>query len=174
MSTKAGRQPKDVPPAAVPPTGRAPARKVDQKPPVHRLTSIRGTSDACRRLAEGETNRAVAAAYGLQPSSVAKFKARNGAKIQALRAQLEKRAAEDDGLWIARRADRLAFLQDCCERLTVAIDAADDDALPELVRTSISALHEAAEQLGQLPSRTTVAATTIVNYRFHGVDLEAL
>lgn len=170
---RARRQPQTAPGAA-PDTGAARARTRTQKAPKPVLASIQATADACRMLAGGATNRTVAEHFDMDPSTVSKFRARNGAKIAELRQKLADAAAAEDGLWIASRIDRLGVLQDAVEQLFEVADRCADDALPELVRTTITALHEAAEQLGQLPSRTVVASTTVVNYRFDGVELDQL
>lgn len=163
------------PPAHATDTGETSAGPSEKSPPRRVLEiSTKRRRDVIRALADGATNRAIAEKYGCNPSSVSAFRARHGRSIAALREDAEAAADAEDGLWIASRVDRLGVLQDAVERLLEVADRCDDDALPELVRTSISALHEAAEQLGQLPSRTMVASTTVVNYRFDGVDLDAL
>lgn len=126
-----------------------------------------------RMLAEGRRVIDIAAEYGCDHSSVSRFKARNMVDVQRLQAQLEGAARDADGLWIADKLARVAVLQDQAERLQAQIDAAGEP-VPELERTLTSTLHEVAEQLGQLPARTVVASSTVVNYVFNGVELDAL
>lgn len=143
-------------------------------PPVHKLTAPEVAAELRRRLAAGETHQSLADHYGVDRSSITAFKIRNAATITQLRAQLQDAAAQVDGLWITGRVDRLALIQDVAERTLRELEDADVDRVPELTRTFLAAVHEAAEQLGQLPSRTQVNVQTVVNYRFDGVDLEQL
>jgi len=164
-----------TPPAATPLSGAPPAapeihdgntRKLETGP--ERVAEVR------RKLAAGATNRMIAEEYDCNMSTVSGFRARHGAKIAQLRAELVEAAQAEDGLWIAHRVDRLGALQDMVERVIVVAAECGNDQLPEMVRTAIAGLHEAAEQLGQLPSRTQVNVGTQVNYRLEGVDMEAL
>ncbi len=127
-----------------------------------------------RRLADGDKIVDIAKDYGLADhSQVSRFRARHLARINAVRAELEQEAADRTGLWVADKVKRVAVLQDQAERILAQIEDADGPA-PELERTLTATLHEVAEQLGQLPARTVVAATTVVNYTFHGVELDKL
>jgi hypothetical protein len=161
-------------PAEVPMSGQEPREQTQRAPARRKLDTPTNRPKVIRALADGKTNRALADEYGCVPSAVSSFRARHGRSIAKLREELADAAAAEDGLWIASRLDRLGVLQDAVERLLEVADTADASALPELIRTKISALHEAAEQLGQLPSRMSAVSTTVVNYRFDGVDLEAL
>jgi transposase-like protein len=130
--------------------------------------------EVVRLVAGGGSNREIAARFDCAPSSVAHFRSRHAEEIQALRAKLAAAADAQENLWISHRLDRLGVLQDSAEQLIEAAETASESALPEITRTLVSVLHEAAEQLGQLPARTTINSTTVVNYRIEGVDLEAL
>lgn len=165
-------------PPAAPPGGPAPegARRagVEKAPPTHKLETDENRAEVIRLLAGGTTQRAIAQRFGCRPSSVGEFRNRHIGEINRLRGELQDAARAEDQLWIAHRIDRLGVLQDQLEELLEAVDNTGSEELPELTRTIVTVLHEAAEQLGQLPARSVQVANTIVNYRLGGVDLEQL
>lgn len=139
------------------------------------LETEQARPEVIRLLAGGGTNRAIARQFGCNPASVGEFKFRHKEEIDRLREQLRAVAVEETGLWIADKVRRVEVLQDQADQLLTALDTATVDTMTELTNTLVRVLHEAAEQLGQLPSRPTVQLTQqIINYRFTGVDMGAL
>jgi hypothetical protein len=149
-------------------------------------------------LAAGElTMRQLGAKYGVTAASVHEFKKRHRAEIDHQRDNLNDRFAQ---LWIAEKTARLAAYQRTAEladseiqkavegRLVIGADAADvedmeDGAMVADVSGPVSrydrmrarALRSAAEELGQLPTRTTVALeATTIRHIIEGVDLDKL
>lgn len=117
--------------------------------------------------------------YGVTREAVYDFRKRHDAAIRARRAELGTAFAEATGLWIADREARMQELQTAAQRIIGLLenaDAADADKsmVPELTRTLAGLLHEAAEQLGQLPQRLQVQVNQVINYTVHGVDMSKL
>lgn len=132
-----------------------------------------------RELAEGlKTQEQLAEEYGTTRVSVSTFKKRHLTAIQEQASDFEN---EFKSLWIARKAARLAELQDDIEELTDKFqldgDAFHEDkkAALDAVKIKHNALLQAAKELGQIPSSAGVQIETKrVTFRIPGVDLEQL
>ncbi|MGW5467698.1 hypothetical protein [Streptomyces chartreusis] len=113
-------------------------------------------------LARAEkTQQQLADEYGVVKSSITEFKQRHTDRITEVAQALEDEFA---GLWIAQKVDRLDQLQDLYE--------GDDD--PDRVRLRKELLRAAAEELGQIPQRTTIVQAQPLEVRLVGVDTEQL
>lgn len=137
------------------------------------------TAEVIDSLALGVTTPAeLSKRYGVTRAAVYDFRKRHDAAIRARRAELGSAFAEATGLWIADREARIQELQTAAERvigLLQKADAADDPSyVAELSRTLSGLLHEAAEQLGQLPQRLAVQVNQLITYEVHGVDMSKL
>lgn len=130
-----------------------------------------------RDLAGGEhTGAKLAKKYGVCAQAISEFKRRHEAAIAEVRGKLDDEFA---GLWVARKAARLAEYENdllCIqEAIELAAEAAGDDAPPpvpaDLLRAKHRALRAVAEELGQLPTRMDVQVSgEVVHYAFGGDD----
>lgn len=121
----------------------------------------------CRELAAGEVKRAVLARkYGISGAYVTKFAKQHAAEIDAIKVNLDNEYA---GLWIAQKAERIAAYQADLE----ASEDGDYGSHFEQIRTRTQILKSVAEELGQLPPRTTVTVMPVVHV-LEGVDPAAL
>ena len=121
----------------------------------------------CRELAAGEVTRAaLARKYGISRAAVTQFAKRHRAEIDAIKAQLDDQFA---GLWIARKENRLAQYQADYE----ASEQHDKSEHFEWIRVRTQIMHQAAEELGQLPPRATLTIMPVVHV-LEGVDPEVL
>lgn len=115
-----------------------------------------------RLLAVGEmTQDELAEEFGVTQPAIAQFKKRNRDEIEHVKANLEDEFA---GLWIARKKDRVAELEDVAERFK-----ADD---PKAANIRLRALKQAAEELGQL--KVSIEVSGGVDYTVEGVDPKEL
>lgn len=119
-----------------------------------------------RELATGTKTQVVLAdEYGVAEHSITRFKRRHLTEIQEVQADIENKFAS---LWIAQKEYRLAELQH-------DVDEIGDTRDPEMMRNKHTALKQAAEELGQLPSRFNMQVNTApITYKIEGVDLEQL
>lgn len=114
---------------------------------------------------EEKSQQTLAEEYGVSRSAIAMFKQRHLTTIEAKRENL---AAEFDDLWIANKHTRLATLQEVAERLAERPDARSAEVLAKLLK-------DAAEELGDLPTRSAVQINTAnVEYHIVGVDPSVL
>lgn len=118
------------------------------------------------QLAKGDKVQGeLALEYGVSRSAIAMFKQRHAADIEA---RLANMAAEFDGLWIANKQARLSALQAAAEGLAAKPDARSAEVLAKLLK-------DAAEELGDLPTRAGVQIqTNNVEYKVIGIGLDAL
>ncbi len=132
-----------------------------------------------RELAEGtKTQEQLAEEYGTTRVSIANFKKRHLTAIEEQKRDFENEFA---ALWIANKAARLAVLQDDVEQLTEQF-ALDGDAFHEDKKAALqavqirhAAMHQAAKELGQIPSAAGVQVETKrVTFVIPGVDLDQL
>ncbi len=101
-----------------------------------------------RQLARGEkTQTQLAEIYDVAQSSIAEFAQRHKEEIEARRNQ-EYSAL--DNVWIANKEARLLELSQLYQHLE------DGDVEPDVVRAAKDLLRAAAEELGQIPNKTTV------------------
>lgn len=106
---------------------------------------------------EEQTQRELAALYDCAPSAIAQFKERNMSAILEARENLGN---EFTGLWIAQKLDRLAELEALFENDVSARDR----------ETKAMLLRHAAEELGQIPNKSTLDITAEVKIRIEGGD----
>lgn len=106
---------------------------------------------------EEKTQEQLAALYECSQSSISEFKARHMAAILEARENLNNEFA---GLWIAQKLDRLAELEALFEDTVSARDR----------ETKAMLLRHAAEELGQIPNKTTLDITAEVKVRIEGLD----
>jgi len=114
-----------------------------------------------------ESYAQIARHHGVTRSAVSQFAARHQLAI------LDARQALDDdtaALWVSRRRDRLAEIQQTIEDLDAQLDAQPEDRA-QLWRLRLQAIRQAAEETGQL--RDTAPVHT-VEIRLNGVDLDQL
>lgn len=122
-----------------------------------------------RDIASGElTQREIAGKYGVSQPSIHRISQTHADDIQRIRdSEMDALA----GLWIARREERVAEIQQTVDD----IDQALADILPEdrapLVRVRLAALRQAAEDLGQLRDATP---GTRVEVRIVGAETDSL
>ena len=119
-----------------------------------------------REIAEGKkTNVTLAVEYGTTPTSISNFKRRHATLVEQAKQDLADKFAD---LWIADKRNRLAELQ-------ADVDNMGDDPDPDLLKIKHAAMKQAAEELGQLPSRMGVSVqAATVSFQIEGVDLETL
>lgn len=117
-----------------------------------------------RELALGEKRGVdLAAEYGVSRTSITNFKNRYAFEIEEVRNNL---ADEYAGLWVARKRERIAELQQAAEKMARGSSPRDAEVL-------VTILKAASEELGQLPARTQVnVSTENVTYQIVGIDPE--
>jgi len=122
-----------------------------------------------RQLAMGEIKRSqLARDYDVTTGYITQFAKQHQREIDAIRADLDNQFA---GLWIADKEQRLAAYAADFELSA----AGDYGAHYEQIRTRSAILRNVAEELGQLPTRSTTAIVVpVVHVIEGGVDLEAL
>jgi DNA-binding CsgD family transcriptional regulator len=129
----------------------------------------------------GMTQQEIADKYGVTSGGMTQFKQRNAEEIEAVR-----RAAEDEfaGILIASKQNRLSVLQEIvAEAMTptpkidnkggYVYDPASGEVVHELdTRAAMQALKQAAEEMGQLPTRLQIQGGMEIktNYTIEGVD----
>lgn len=165
-----------VAPGETPLTGNTQvARNTPRTSPGHVLDDADAHSEIIDALARGDLSIAeLARRHTVTRSAIYLFRNRHADEIEARREELGHHLAELTNLWMADKHARLRELEGIYERLAGMFDGAGPDDAPELARTLISVLHEAAEQLGQLPARVQVQSMTVVRYELPGVDMEQL
>lgn len=95
-------------------------------------------------LARGEkTMRVLASENGVSPSSIHEFKERH---LEDIAEALTHLGDEFDGVWIAQKINRLIEMEDL-----YSSDMPNRDR-----ETRLAVLRAAAEELGQIPNRTTI------------------
>jgi predicted ArsR family transcriptional regulator len=101
--------------------------------------------------------RQLARDYGVDVKAITKFRDRHEDTISDMRADIE---SEFSGLWIAQKAERLAEM----------IELYGDAVSPRDRETKLSVLRHAAEELGQIPNRTTIDFAQPVQVIIEGAD----
>lgn len=120
-----------------------------------------------RAIATGERKRAqIARDFGVSASYVTSFAKRYAFEIDQIKAALDDQFA---GLWIADKESRILALEAEYAR-ALGSDKRDHH---EWIKARLQVLHQAAEELGQLPPRATVAIVPVVHV-LEGVDPEML
>jgi hypothetical protein len=138
-----------------------------------------------RELALGEfTQQALADKYGVTQGAIAQFKQRHADEIEAVRQNADDEFA---GILIAQKAARLASLAEIHEQALTPMPkiapsgkpARDADGNPVLEvdgRLAAQVLKQAAEEMGQLPTRLQINGDmqTTTTYRVEGVSPDDL
>lgn len=119
-----------------------------------------------RDFALGEkSGQAMAAEYGVSPTSISAFKKRNLMAIEEVRNNL---ADEYAGVWVAQKMARIQEYQEAAEKMA-------DGRSPRNQEVLVTILKAVAEELGQLPARAQVnVSTENVTYQVVGIPLEDL
>ena len=119
-----------------------------------------------RQLAEGlKSNIQLAEEHGCTATAISQFKGRHLTDIEEQARDFENEFA---ALWIANKAARLALLQDDIEQTAESYE-------PDMLKIRHAALHQAAKELGQVPSAAGVQVQTqTATFKINGVDLEQL
>jgi predicted transcriptional regulator len=125
-----------------------------------------------RDLAAGDTSQTdLAARYGVTQSAISKFAGRHQLAIIDARGHITEEGA---GLWIASRRARLAEIQRVAEDVNAEVDRAISDGTPldaGVLRVKLTALRNAAEELGQLKDTGGVQTLRI---EIPGIDMTKL
>jgi predicted transcriptional regulator len=118
-------------------------------------------------LAKGErTQVELAEDFGVDQSTVSAFMKRHAGEIIEVQRDIADKYL---GLWIADKALRLAEIQQIIDDIeTVTGDNGSPDA--DLVRVKLTALRNAAEELGQLPARVIHKVEGSIKTIIVGVD----
>lgn len=151
-----------------------------------------------RDLASGKSGTDLAEKLGVTPGAIYAFQRRHADAIEAAAADFESEFA---GLWIASKAKRLAEIESVAAHIDAlmsdevaealdewvsskedhekehALERLAESALgdPNALRIKLAALKQAAEELGQIPTKTVVEVKgSVVNYVVEGVDMEKL
>ena len=145
------------------------------------------------KLARSEgTQQALAQALEVSKGAVGQFSRRHQEEIERMRAEL---AEQINGLWITNKLNRLAEMQTDVEDINAIVldklnaatptpenplepgeggkvQAGATDDLPAWLRTKLSILRGAAEELGQIPNKVTMqVGGSIVTYKLDGADI---
>ena len=138
-----------------------------------------------RELASQEkTQRQLAREFGCHPSAITQFKQRHAAEIAQVRADLDNEFA---GLWVTRKAERLAEYMADIERIGDGTVEVELEGGPEgatitaskvdaaLIRAKQAALRAVAEEMGQIPSKVNISVEPVtLRYEVAGVDPEVM
>jgi hypothetical protein len=129
-----------------------------------------------RDIAQGVLNHEeLAEKYGVAVVSIVGFIRRNTEEINMVKADQENEFA---GLWISVKRSRIAEYQETVEAINEILYADEQaglDATPGLVRMKHEAMKSVAEEMGHLPTRSSVTVEgTSVHYIIDGVDPKEL
>lgn len=117
-----------------------------------------------RELALGEKNQVqLASEYGVGQSAISMFATRYSDQIEEIRGKLDDEFA---GLWIAQKANRLAAYQQDVDD----VDSDEDKNTAEWRRIKHNAVKSVAEELGQIPNKSTIQHEGTVIHKYEGVD----
>lgn len=121
----------------------------------------------CRELATGELSHVqLGKKYGVTRQAITAFRKRYAREVDDIKANLDDEFA---GLWVADKAARIAAMQ-----ADVEMSATGDYAEHyEQIRTRTQIHRAIAEELGQLPPRSTITIVP-VQHVLEGVDLDHL
>jgi hypothetical protein len=133
----------------------------------------------------GMTQQAIADKYGVTQGAVSQFKDKHAEAIAEIAA-----AADDEyaGIWIAQKQNRLEALAEIAEiamqptpkittKGTVVFHPETGDLVSEVDgRLAAQVMKQAAEEMGQLPTRLQVSGdmNTTTTYRVESVNVEDL
>jgi hypothetical protein len=115
-----------------------------------------------RDLAFGEKSQVtLAEQYGVSTTSVAAFKKRHSFEIEEVRNSM---ADDYVGLWVAEKVKRIAEYQELAEKMSKGTS-------PRNAEVAVTILKAVAEELGQLPARTSVNVSSEVTvYQVVGIS----
>lgn len=120
-----------------------------------------------RALADGTEKRAaIARRFGVTAGYITQFAKTYAREIDDIKRDLDNEFA---GLWIASKVNRVLAYQAEYARLSSDPKASHH----EWAKARLQALHQAAEELGQLPPRATLTVIPVVHV-LEGVDPELL
>lgn len=129
-----------------------------------------------RDLATMESTQSeLARKYDVTPAAISAFVQREEELIAEIRNNLDDEFA---GLWVARKARRVAEYERDIDRVDAALgdDPAADGALPapDLIKIKHAAMRAVAEELGQLPARAVVRVEGEIRTVIEGIDVANL
>lgn len=129
-------------------------------------------------LAQGElTQDEIAERYGVNQPAVSEFNRRHAHEILALREHLE------DEMRAVRTTDKItraAYYHSQVELSQHFLDEYEESGgkltqgVSEMIRTQQAALRALADELGQIPTKVTVASEATVTHIVEGVNLDNL
>ena len=118
-------------------------------------------------LADGTVKQAaLGRKYGVSRQAVSQFAKRHRGRIEEIRAKLGQEFA---GLWIADKRRRIEALQADYEA-SAANEFYSDHY--EQVRVRMQILRAVAEELGEIPTKSTVHVGGVVEHRLVGVNID--
>lgn len=128
--------------------------------------------------AGGKTKTQLGKQYGVTHQAISAFASRHAVEISQVHARLQDKLDDEFAhLWAADKVNRIATLQDQVEQ--VADLMADPERAAnagvqaaEMYRTAQTALRGIAEELGQLPQRSTVQHEGGVSVRYELVNVQ--
>jgi len=116
----------------------------------------------------------LATRYEVKLPAIEMFKERHALDIERIRqSHVDDGEPELAGLWIASKAKRIAEYQSDVERINEALELELDNGL---LRTKHNALHAAAEELAQLPTRSSAPQVdeNVFHYTIVGATTDGL
>lgn len=135
------------------------SNNTEQQVPGYRVQEL------CRELASGEVTRAnLARKYGVNRSSITRFARRHRGRIEEIRRNLDDEFA---ATWIASKTRRIEALQADYEASAGSYYTVHYEHIK--ARTAI--LRAVAEELGQIPNKSSVTIGGFVRHELVGVDV---
>lgn len=135
-------------------------------------------------IAMGEfSTRELAKKYDATPAEIGQFSEEHGFEIAEVRAALAGQLALDTaGMWIVKKQNRLAELQEMAEDIRELLGGYADKGLSwsraqrDMVKAYIDVLRATADELGAYPQRASAPARTgqTVHYVIETENTEAL
>jgi phage portal protein BeeE len=126
---------------------------------------MRRRYEVARLLAAGDmTQTAIAKKYGVTDHAIGAFKKRYADLIDQIRADLDNAFA---GVWIAQKEQRILEYMDMAEE---SDDVNLDADWNERRRVKAAALRAVADELGQIPNRSTVTVDQTVRFEVSGAE----
>jgi len=116
--------------------------------------------------AKEETRSAIARRFHVSPSYVTQFAKRYALEIDTIKADLDNAFA---GLWSVSKVHRVMALE---QEYALLLNSDKKDH-HEWAKARMQAIHQIAEEMGDLPPRATVTVVP-VEHVIVGVDLDAL
>lgn len=147
-----------------------PVQDIDNSPNKHKLEKPWNRAKLIRQLAtNAKTQTALAKDYGVAQPTIATFKKRHKTEIEEVQNALADQVIEPYAdLWIADKRNRLSALQELAEKLEELKVTARN------AEVTIKIFREVADQLGDIPSKSTVDVNTNVKYEIVGINVDNL